>query len=58
MWVALGPKSGLCRLLLLLDSVKPVFGQLGDVLDLNQVFVGFLVLLDSVKSILGKFILR
>ena len=57
MWGALGPKSGLCSLLLLLDSIKPVFGQLGDVLDLNQVFVGFLVLLDSVKSVLGKFIL-
>ena len=58
MWGALGPKSALYGLLLLLDSIKPVFGQLGDVLDLNQVFVGFLVLLDSVKSVLGKFILR
>ena len=43
-------------LLFLLDSIKPVFGQFGDVLDLNQVFVGFLVLLDSVKLVLGHFI--
>ena len=53
---ALGPKSGLCGLLLLLDSIKPVLGQFGDVLDVNQLFVGFLVLLDSVKLVLGQFI--
>jgi len=41
-------------LLLLLDSIKPVLGQFGDVLDLNQVFVGFLVLLHSIKLVLGQ----
>ena len=40
MWGALGPKLGICSLLLLLDSIKPDFGQVGDVLDLNQVFLG------------------
>ena len=38
-------------LLLLLDSTKPVFGQIRDELDLNQAFVGFLVQLDCVKSV-------
>ena len=33
----------------LLDSIKPVFGQFGDVLDLVQVFVGFF------KSLSGQF---
>ena len=40
---------------LLLGSIKPIFGQFGNVLDLKQVFMGFLVLLDSVKSVLGQF---
>ena len=42
-------------LLLLLDSTKPVCGQIGDVLDLNQAIVGFLVKLDSVKLVFGQF---
>ena len=42
-------------MVLQLDSIKPVFGQFGDVLILNHVFVGFLALLDSVKSVLGQF---
>jgi len=42
-------------LLLLLNSIKPVLGQFIDVLDLNQLFVGFLVLLDIVKLVLGQF---
>ena len=43
------------RLLRLLDSIKHVLGQFGDVLDLNQIFVGFVMQLDSVKPVLGKF---
>ena len=43
------------RLLRLLDSIKHILGQFGDVLDLNQLFVGFLMLLDSVQPVLGKF---
>ena len=43
-------------LLMLLHSKNSVLGQFGDVLDLNQVFVGFLVLLDGVKLVLGQFI--
>ena len=42
-------------LLLPLNSIKPVLGQFGDVLDVAQVFVGFLVLLDNVKSVFGQF---
>ena len=40
---------------MLLDSVKPVLGQFEVVLDLNQVFMFFLVLLDSGKPIVEQF---
>ena len=42
-------------MLVLLDCVKPVFGQFGVVKNLNQVFVFFLVLLDYGQPVLGQF---